>query len=296
MNEETVEIKPEEVFYLKQRRKIINIEKVKLDIYGANIIAKNGSSLEMGDEIVVSNDKETIKKNTSILNACVSLGRYVYEHSNLLYDLASTYYKYTNLNHVAYVKGNTLLGEDIEDIPKVELKYNYKNINRDEINALEFNPNEELSLKIDEKLETLLLKWFKVCGILELEYYSGDFNHQVINMEHILVILDSCLSFYEFYLEVKEKRLKREVRVNITYSLTQNSNGDIVVLKKVSDILSLAYLSTITYLRYDCKMLKECEYCHELFFGRKNKLCCSQRCKDLKNGKYEKRKLKKANN
>ena len=297
-----VEIINNDVIYFSQRRCLENFEIVSLAFNGVLLGKKcENAPMELKDRIKIRNDKETISKNSSVVSTSINLGRYIYEHSQILEEFAFNYYLLKIKEQAIISKYAYWMAREKIISSPWRFERSFKNINVSEIykKAEEIYEN-DFSKKIDEeylkkeykkyykdkKLLKYLTKWYKACGLSYLEYDSYEMDDRLIKMEYILDVLDNCLSIYKLFNSLNEGNLSK-TSVNVTYLLEQDGNGNILVEKNLMSFLSVLYVLTISYCRSDYKVLKECEYCHDLFFGRKDKKCCSDNCKYKKNKKSQ---------
>lgn len=290
------------MFYFIQRRCITNLKEIKLFINGVILEEDNTENpIELKEHIKITNSKETIVKNSSVISICFNLGRYIYEHSDILKELATNYYIFKNNEQREFINNDYLkrldnhldkkctLKETEEELlyPGWHFEHNFKNINVKDIydfKSRDYNKDKLQKYYSDEKLLSYLTKWFEVCGLSLTEFNNVEEPKRMIKMDYILDILDNCMYIYKIYKELNEGKFNKSV-ITISHTLSQNESGNIIAEKSLIDFYSLLYILTLSYCRSDYKVLKECEYCHDLFFGRKNKKCCSRSCKDKKNRK-----------
>lgn len=285
-------------FNVCERRLLKNLKSIKINInavtLNADVKYKLFKSVSENDFV---NDNKKIKfNNTDILSASINLGRYLHEKNDILYKFA---YCYAKVIHIDYKMRQSTNNKFASFIPIVEepkpivLKEKFYNLDIEEINSLEFlNDEPEITdYHKDKKLTKLLLKWLKYGGISE-EYVEELEYTQNISMEYILHIFDLCLVIYDLFIKVNNHTITPEELTYNTTNIPIKRNGKFSIEKQISDLLSLSKVMLITHSDDDFKHLRECEYCHDWFFGRPNKKCCSGSCKDYKNNKSKKRKIK----
>lgn len=140
----------------------------------------------------------------------------------------------------------------------------------------------------DKKFHKLLNDWINVCGLPKENF---DENNKIrISAEDIISILLYCKMFYEYKKSFDNSSLNK-INFNINYEYNFKTNKVTRVVNNLTDILFYELL-VVPRLK-DSQSINQCEYCLQFFYGGKRQLCCSSRCKDLKNRKYEKRKEKK---
>ena len=152
-----------------------------------------------------------------------------------------------------------------------------------------FDNSKRIDKKVTKELFVCLDKWIKYCGIPndffeEEQYY--------LPIEDIISILDFCNEINKICNEYWYSNTKDtiELEYSIKYKcLKQNTVKLTSSFPTLVDAMIFYILSSDTK---DGSYIKPCIQCNMLFVGRKNKLTCSQRCKDAHNHKYEKRKVR----
>lgn len=289
------------LFHINGRRKLHNLKKIVIGVNGIILnnfknreilIKDDESSARFLQNVMsdVADEKGLIEQNNEIMVACINLGNYVNNNKNIFEDIAYNYLAYKCQDHYNMVmQARCLENEDFSY--KFNLNRTYENFELNyDIDFLSQRVTEPKCFK-DSKFKRLVLNWFKACGISEKDFFDLKSNH-LISTETLLEALDLSLSVYNMYFTYKNNGLFDEY-IKVNYHLKSRKNGVFDIVKSVDDIKSLVLLMMIAYYKNDLSNLRCCEYCNGYFFGRKNKKCCSSRCKDLKNKKYEKRKEKK---
>ena len=151
-----------------------------------------------------------------------------------------------------------------------------------------FDKTNEIDKHTLAKLFYYLEKWIKYCGIPN-SLFEGD--EYYLPNDDIYLILDFCYELNDMYNKYHHTDNEACIEYTVKYKCVRKD-------KKISLINSFPTIvdAMIFYMviqdkndLYDRSNIKRCEYCNMYFYGRKNKKTCSQRCKDLKNHKYEKR-------
>lgn len=286
----SIEICSNDMFYLRGRKRLMNLKHINIYASGVYIEPNDYDvAISMGDAIIVDNSKSSLQSQTKVASVCYNLGKYLHDNKDLIHNFAIGYVKYKNNIHIQQVinSRNNYKKENIK-IELFQLKGNFKNIDLDYVNSVDYNNNNVIDTKYlkDKKLERLLTKWFSSCGIsdkefLEIQYEPDNefskFNH--ISMEDILYIFDECLSMYNVYNKIKDNSFNGSININIHLEYKQDKKGNLIACKRISDILSLGYLFVISRRDDSYKYLKQCEYCGDFFFGRKDKKYCDEYCK-----------------
>ena len=140
-----------------------------------------------------------------------------------------------------------------------------------------------------KKFLELLHDFLCICGIPNI-YLKNEDDFFILGTDDIIGILNYCVRFKELH----DKQISNEdtdIEFTIKYKYTQKKNEKAKVFNitnTLDDVLKFDMLTKKTKTQ-----LKPCAYCEAYFLGNSRQKCCSSRCRDLKNGKYEKRKLKK---
>lgn len=287
-------------FNVCERRLLRDLKTLNLGVNGAIVNA------DIKYELFKTNDKNEIVEDdkkikyiyTDILSASINLGKYLYEKNDIFSDFAYCYVKFTYINYLHRQNIHTPIQyadiiQKIKEPKPIRLIKTFDNLDVNKFNNIEFD---DLKVKIpkyikDKKLNKLLFNWLNHGGILE-KYVPDVEEMKIISMDYILEIFDLCLTAFNLYLKIQNNTISP---VELTYKTTNIpiiNRGKINIEKQIPDILSLLKFMLITHVNDEFKHLRECEYCHSLFFGRPNKKCCSGSCKDYKNNKSKKRKIK----
>lgn len=289
------------LFHISGRRKIHNLKKIVIGINGIilnnfkkrEVLIKDDESSALFLKNVMSDvddNKSLIEQNNDIMVACINLGNYVNDNKSIFEDIAYNYLAYKYQEHYSMISQARNL-DKIDISNKIYLNKKFRNF---ELNYdIDFLSQEVTQPKCfkDNKFKRLVLNWFRACGISEKDVFDLRSNH-FISIETLLETLDLSLTIYNMYFKYKNNEMDVEETIKVNYHLKGGANGHFDIVKSTDDILSLVLLMMIAYYKNDLSNLRCCEYCNGYFFGRKNKKCCSDRCKDLKNNKYEKRKEK----
>ncbi len=286
----SIEMLNNDMFYLKGRRKLMNLKHIKIYASGVYIEPEDYDvAITMGDAIIVDSSKASLQSQTKVASACYNLGKYLHDNKDLIHNFAIGYVKYKNNIHIQQIVNSRedYTKENVK-IELFKLKGDFKNIDLDYVNNIDYNNDNVIDTKYlrDKKLERYLTKWFSSCGISEKEFleiqYEPDnelskFNH--ISMEDILYIFDECLNIYKVYNQIKDNSFNGSINLNMQLEYKQDKTGNLVANKRISDILSLGYLFVISRRYESYKYLKQCEYCGDFFFGRKDGKYCGEYCK-----------------
>lgn len=266
MKELSIEKMATPLFNLIERRYPVKIEFQRIG-GGIAIISKIQRTMTTSDN--------------SPLQATLSLGRYIEQNPNVLEEIKeSLSYNLSAIDNYLF----NLYARDFSDEIKKKiptLKYT---------NCWDY-----------KKFTFELINWIKACGVPKSCIMKGQVLLKPID---ILNILEFCLDTFTTFQKITDDDYKlkdnEEISFSITYTYKKSNNDDekliVKELKTLQDIINKDLLTCIKHkeINVNCKVLhlKECEYCGDFFFGRRNKKCCSNYCKDLKNKKYEKKKNK----
>lgn len=288
-----LEIRNVPVFYLKRRRRFEKINNLRIVAQGImlNHSKKDGVIFLEKDNIILSDEKQTLYENNEILLSCINLGQFVANNPDIMEDLATCYLINENIEHRKYIIQSRPL-DDINQIKLITLKQSYKYLDSEKINNIDFNKFSRRfkSKYMDNvKLRNLLIKWINTCGLSneEISQVLYGTKQYLIPMEALLKILDLSLEIYNIYQALNDKKLMNvEVCTILHYEFKENV---ILTQRILVDIYNAALYMLLTSYKDNYKSFGICKNCNNLYFRRrKDQIYCDINCKDKM--KYKKRK------
>ena len=283
--ENNMELVDKKVFNLSERRIFKNLYNVFLTIENL-IIYKHK------DNVIIKS--EDVNNETEMLNACLKLGKFFYDNNGLLEKIAIDYVQTKYIEEYSKIYSNSLIKKENICIVPEKLVGKYKNIDLAKVNNINYDClklPETIYLKNDELLN-LIKYYLNNCGIptdLVVENYGENLFYS-IDMKYLIPIFDLCLSLYKLNIKIANNTFEE---FDIPFKLrVRINNHQLEIVKKAINLENLMYLTLFSVPKTGDRHLRQCLYCGVLFYGSNKQKYCTDYCKDLKNGKYEKRKIR----
>ncbi len=209
----------------------------------------------------------TTQKNidNSVLASTIDLGKLLYENKKYYIDnIINAYNSYNNFVHQQF---NMLARDDFsQPLLTIETTNVWKN----------------------KHFVKKLQNWFISCGFPN-EYLKEE-DKAILRPDDLIKVLFFCYNNYVLFLNLLSKKESKTIIYNVQYTFSTENNKIESTFNTLQDVINK---DLVNWILGKGSNLNKCEYCGTYFFGRKNKKCCSNYCKDLKNRKYEKRKERK---
>ncbi len=201
--------------------------------------------------------KTTAYRESIAFVETINLGKYIYEHQNIIETLKEA---------KDFVEK--------ENIYWARLETEYPSFDKTLVKKLK-----------SKKLDELTTKWVYACGIHK-DLYTINEEEKTFIAEGYL-IYKMCMNLYKIYDEFYKTN---KVSFNIVYTYDRKQENKIQ--KDFPTLIDAFCYELLNFEKNKTRQrfLKQCEYCGVFFMGAETKLTCSQICKDKKNRKYEKRK------
>ena len=266
-----------DMIYLRGREVFIDLKSIYI---GVNEILLNydGKVQDSTEQLLIEDNKHLLEERNTALSIMLNLGKFVKDNPDVIEDFATCYFIYQRK-------------KENKDF-KLNGNYKYLDINKiNGINTLDMEDNYIKRPKYakNKTLNKYLLEWFKWFGVEERDLFYYNIK-KTLSIETLLRTLDNSVDALNIYSEYYNNN-NIDADIEVHYHLFP-VNDKIYLKKETTNLKDFLTLMLVSYFRNEYKKIRCCEYCGGYFFGNKSKKTCSQRCKDLKNHKYEKRKIR----